>query len=490
LRQSSIGSENSSNGHIKIFQHTRPQGGFFHGDTYMLMNTLALPQFLARLLLATGAFVTGMARKIAHQKTLLYLSYAGVDTAPERELAEKIRNHARAKKAWLEVWFDKADLKGGRLWQTEVEEALAKRACSGSMPEAHQKSFGLTFTQDCMFKAASTRPRGAILKFIVTLLAIWATVLAVGSATAAPSCKAHSQFQAVDLSQPFTTITSRGGKGGAQLFKQLGIKTVVRYYAWADGETTCKSLFPDETDAILAGGFNIITIFQHGNSDPETFLDKSRGAKDAREALKLAGANGQPAGSAIYFAVDGVDQAIYDSVFEWSINKGGAVKAARKKRLLRADRSYRKHFGFYDRFRKYHRRAFGKPASAIKGSDILPFVKHYFTEVNRVLKADGKYRVGGYGSGATCNMLLKNKLVDFCWVAMSTGWPGTKQFLASGRWNLAQQETTFCKDWHFNGGERVRFDFNRMKSGNIGQWNKKGPVTPAPGLPEKCKPSW
>jgi hypothetical protein len=310
------------------------------------------------------------------------------------------------------------------------------------------------------------------------------------AAQAAPPCKAHAQFPAVDMSQPFTTITSDSGKGGSALFKQLGIKTIARYYDWVDSETTCKSLFPKESDAILAAGFNIITIFQHENSDPETFFDRSRGAKDAREALKLAGANGQPAGSAIYFAVDGVDQTIHDSVFEWRINKGKVVQPARKKRLLRADPSYRKHIKFYERFRQYHRTAFNKPAESIKGSDILPLVEHYFREVNRVLKADGRYKIGGYGSGATCRMLQSKGLVSYCWVAMSTGWPQSKAYLASGKWSMAQQLTTFCKGWQFNGKESVRFDFNRMKPGNIGQWSKKGPVTPAPGLPAKCKPSW
>jgi hypothetical protein len=325
------------------------------------------------------------------------------------------------------------------------------------------------------------------MKFIYAVLA---TVLLTGVAQAAPTCRAHTQFPAVDLSQPVTTIRSKSGKPGTALFKQLGIKTIARYYAWVNEETTCKSLFPKESDAILAAGFNIITVFQYGNSDPETFIDKSRGAKDAGEALKMAGANGQPPGSAIYFAVDGVDQAIHDAVFEWRVNKGRAVQAGRKKRLLRADASFRKHIQFYERFRKYHRSAFGKSADAVKGSDILPFVKHYFEQVNRVLKVDGRYKVGGYGSGATCDMLLKHKLVSYCWVAMSTGWPGSKKFITSGRWSMAQQHTTFCKDWQFNGHEKVRFDFNRMKSGDIGQWSKKAKVTPAKGLKSKCKPSW
>jgi hypothetical protein len=330
--------------------------------------------------------------------------------------------------------------------------------------------------------------------FVFFLFRILAGLLSlaclIAVAQAAPACKAHPQFTAVDLSQPVTTITSDSGKSGTQLFKQLGIKTIARYYDWVDKDTTCKTMWPQESDAILKAGFSIITIFQHANSDPETFIDKSRGAKDAREALKMAGANGQPAGSAIYFAVDGVDQTIHDAVFEWRVSKGKTVHPKRKKRLLRADRSYRKHIQFYERFRQYHRSAFGMSADAIKGVDILPFVKHYFKEVNRVIKADGRYRIGGYGSGATCNMLMKNRLVDFCWVAMSSKWPGTKQFLASGKWSMAQQLTTFCKGWQFNGKERVRFDFNRKKGGDIGQWSKKGPVTPAAGLPAKCKPSW
>ena len=321
----------------------------------------------------------------------------------------------------------------------------------------------------------------------------WAGILCLAMATAAaaaPSCKPQPGMAVADLSQPITTIGSDSGKPGTALFKQLGVKTIARYYDWVDDETTCKTLWPSESDAILAAGLSIIAIFQHANSDPETFLDKSRGAKDAREALKLAGANGQPPGSAIYFAVDGVDQTIHDSVFEWRINKGGPMQAARKKRLLRADRSYRKHIQFYERFRHYHHKHFGKPADAIQGQDIFPFVKHYFAEVNRVLKDDGRYRIGGYGSGATCNMLLKNKLVDFCWLAMSSGWPGSKQFLASGKWSLVQQRTTFCKGWKFNGHEMARFDFNRSKGGDIGQWSKKGKVTPAAGLAAKCKPSW
>jgi hypothetical protein len=326
---------------------------------------------------------------------------------------------------------------------------------------------------------------------ILRLMIILAGCLALcDAAAAAPPCKAHGQYSAVDLSQPVTTIMSEAGKPGTALFKRLGIKTIARYYDWVTPETTCKTMWPAESDAILKAGFSILTIFQHENSDPETFLDKSRGAKDAREAIRIAAANGQPAGSAIYFAVDGVDQTLKDVAYEFGLHDGAPAPASRRKKLLKADPSFRKHLKFYERFRLYRTRHFNMPVKELRGRHMLPFVDHYFREVNRVLKADGRYKIGGYGSGLVCEHLLDKKLVSYCWLAMSTGWPRSKEFLASGRWNLVQQHTTFCKGWRFNGREMARFDFSRVKGADVGQWSTKGKVTPAADLPAKCKPSW
>jgi Domain of unknown function (DUF1906) len=316
-----------------------------------------------------------------------------------------------------------------------------------------------------------------------------AFVLAV-SARAEPSCNTQAGMSAVDISQPVTTISTVSGKSGVEAFKTIGVKTIARYYDWADGDITCKSLLPNESDVILGAGLNILSIFQHENSDPETFFNASRGTKDAKEALKIAAANGQPGGSAIYFAVDGVDQTIKDSVFEYLVNKGKSMSAARRGRLLKADPSFRKHIKFYARFLSYHHNIFHKSAPDIHAGDMIPFVDRYFKSLNSVLKADGRYKIGGYGSGMVCQHLLGRHLVDYCWLAMSTGWPGSKEFHASGRWSLVQQRSTFCKNWKFKGRETVRFDFNKVKGGNYGQWSKKGPVTPASSLPATCKPSW
>jgi Domain of unknown function (DUF1906) len=300
-------------------------------------------------------------------------------------------------------------------------------------------------------------------------------------------------MSAVDLSQPITTIHTLSGKSGTDAFKVIGVKTIARYFDWPeDGIISCRVLLPKESDAIIGAGLSIISIFQNGNDDPETFIDRTRGKLDANRAIKLAQANGQPAGSAIYFAVDGVDQTIKDSVFEYAVNKGGVVSKARKHRLLSADPTFRKHIKFYERFRHYHN-IFKKPVPEIHASDMLPLVEHYFREAKATLAASKTgYKIGAYGSGATCAHLQKKGLIDYCWLAMSTGWPGFKEQIASGKWNMAQQRTTFCKNWKYESRETVHFDFNKVNSSksNLGQWSKKGPVVQMSSLPTKCEDTW
>jgi hypothetical protein len=310
------------------------------------------------------------------------------------------------------------------------------------------------------------------------------------SAFASPSCKSHKGMTAIDLSQPVTDITTKDGRAGPSVLKSIGVKTVARYYAWANGETTCKTLFPEESDAILAAGLNIVTVFQYENSDPETFFNASRGTTDAKEALKLAGANGQPPGSAIYFAVDGVDQTIKDVAFEYSLHRGKPIPKGRRGRLLRSDQSFKKHISFYSRYRNYHQRIFKKPGNKVQPSDILPFVETYFRKVNTEMKADGRYKIGVYGSGAVCRAILSKGLAQYCWLAMSEGWPGTRDYLRKGNWVLAQQQTTFCSDWKFEKREKVRFDFNRVRGSDYGQWSKKVKPIPLDGLPKECKHGW
>src|SRR5215472_2604861 len=62
------------------------------------------------------------------QSRLLFLSHAGADTGPARTLKERIEATPVAMEAGLKVWFDKDDLQAGRDWQTQLEEAIEKRA--------------------------------------------------------------------------------------------------------------------------------------------------------------------------------------------------------------------------------------------------------------------------------------------------------------------------------------------------------------------------
>ncbi|MEO0379155.1 MAG: hypothetical protein AAF252_02730, partial [Pseudomonadota bacterium] len=64
-------------------------------------------------------------------------------------------------------------------------------------------------------------------------------------------------------------------------------------------------------------------------------------------------------------------------------------------------------------------------------------------------------------------------LVQRCWLAQSTGWPGYDTFSQSGRWALRQQLVTRCDGWKRHSGGRVEFDFNEVSpnSNDFGQWH-------------------
>ena len=317
--------------------------------------------------------------------------------------------------------------------------------------------------------------------------ALMMTTSAEASTFGGPSCSAHSGMTAVDMSQATNTIITESGQSGYQALKSMGVKTVIRYYDWAhEDDISCKALLPPESDAIIAAGLNIISVFQHENDDPESFFIKGRGAVDAKHALSLAHANGQPSGSAIYFSVDGVDQTIRDMVFENGMSNGHAISKKRKTHLLRADRMFKRHIRRYGRFLTYRRKVFAKPAEDIKAADIHPAILRYFEQVNAVVRPEG-YKVAAYSSGAVCELLLAKKLVDYCWLAQSTGWPGYDHFYQSKRWAMTQQKTTVCRKWNFANGDPVWLDFNRVISAK-GAWGKKDGITAlaADKVPKSC----
>ena len=160
---------------------------------------------------------------------------------------------------------------------------------------------------------------------------------------------------------------------------------------------------PDEAEA----GFHLIVVFQHWGQRISTFRDHTRGKADAVRALTLAHDVGQPVGSAIYFAVDG----------PWSSRED------------------------------------------------LSDIRRYFNDVRRTVAMKGNlYRVGVYGSGLVCEMILDAGLADYCWLANARAWPNYDTYRASGRWVMRQLNPGKCGD------REVDFNFVPENAAYFGQF--------------------
>jgi len=164
---------------------------------------------------------------------------------------------------------------------------------------------------------------------------------------------------------------------------QKGFEFVCRYY---NRNNPSKNLTLAEAQAISAAGLTIVAIWENGFPIKASYFSKAKGVTDATAALKMASETiGQPAGTAIYFAVD------YDAT----------------------------------------------------AKDVNGAVTQYFKSVQSVFDAAGKkYAIGVYGSGATCQSLLDAGLVTFAWLSQSTGFRGSKTFK---NFNIKQgPKTTIC----------------------------------------------
>lgn len=156
--------------------------------------------------------------------------------------------------------------------------------------------------------------------------------------------------------------------------KALGIETIIRYFN-RHGPGNEKVVKPDEARAIAAAGMKLGIVYEY--TDTLNQFTPDNGVADAQWTRAYASKVGMPANAGIYFAVD-----------------------------------------------------LDVSASQIRAS-IIP----YFRAVSQQLPA---YRIGVYGSGLTCQMLLDAYLIDLTWISCSTGWQGSKAFVAAGKHNLLQ----------------------------------------------------
>ena len=139
----------------------------------------------------------------------------------------------------------------------------------------------------------------------------------------------------------------------------LGMKFVARYYS----DNAEKALTAAEAQALSGAGLSIVAVFENSN-DSAGLFSAATGQSQAATALRLATAVSQPAGSAIYFAVD------FDAT----------------------------------------------------GTDVPGPITNYFTAVKTALAAAAtQYAVGVYGSGLTCRVIRDAGLARFTWITGSIG---------------------------------------------------------------------
>ena len=169
--------------------------------------------------------------------------------------------------------------------------------------------------------------------------------------------------------------TSRRATASIACLKAAGVTTVIRYYA-RETRMPEKRLTREEALALVAAGLTVAVVFQSVGNSAGCFSAEI-GAADADHAHHTATTEiGQPAGSAIYFAVD------YDA----------------------------------------------EPA------DIRERIIPYFHAIGRAFSAGGaRHRIGVYGNARVCARLIEAGLAEFAWLA-NHGAPGSFQ-----NWTLRQE---------------------------------------------------
>jgi len=168
--------------------------------------------------------------------------------------------------------------------------------------------------------------------------------------------------------------TSRRTTASVACLKAAGVTTVIRYYA-RETRMPEKRLTREEAGALVAAGLSVAVVFQSAGDSTACFSAEI-GAADATDAHRYATIEiGQPAGSAIYFAVDYAP---------------GAEELRQR---------------------------------------IIP----HFSAIGRAFSAEGwRYRVGVYGNAGVCAAVMKAGLAEFVWLAggASRSFPG---------WTLRQE---------------------------------------------------
>jgi Domain of unknown function (DUF1906)/Lipase (class 3) len=150
-----------------------------------------------------------------------------------------------------------------------------------------------------------------------------------------------------------------------------GIKTVIRYLS-AINPAGAKCVKAPEAKALAAAGIRLALVNEGWGDFAHGGISAGAGERDGKFCAGYAGSVGASAGAAIFYAVD-VD------------------------------------------------------ATA---TQINKLVLPYFAAIKEEMEASG-FRTGVYGSGAVCAAVIKAGLADLAWLSCSTGWTGSRQYLAA-----------------------------------------------------------
>ena len=204
--------------------------------------------------------------------------------------------------------------------------------------------------------------------------------------------------------------TNRRCETSATCLVAAGQHFVIRYHSARTTQSE-KRLHPREAAEMARAGLFIASVYQDRARKLEDF-GAARGAEDAAAALIYAGQVGQPAGSAVYFAVD----------------------------------------------------------EDFSAAQIQAAVVPYFRAIARVFAEAGKgtpyLTIGVYGSGLTCRLIGALPFVSLTWLAEATGWRESTIYTA---WQVRQHRNpgqTLCS---------LGVDFQRCEAHSaFGQWQPVG----------------
>jgi len=183
--------------------------------------------------------------------------------------------------------------------------------------------------------------------------------------------------------------TNRRTTSHLSCLQAKGVKTIIRYYARSTSQPE-KQLIRREAEAIVSSGISIAVVHQAGGANVGSFSG-TKGKLDAEYAFKYAIETiGQPAGSAIYFAVD------FDC---------DATQFA---------------------------------------NNVVPHLEA-INDINSSGGFSKQFVIGAYGNGLVLDGLLSKGLIEFAWLSQSTGHHGSRTFKVTNKWTLFQElPSTLC----------------------------------------------